>query len=316
MEFRQGTLEGVGLMETPKISVIMLTYNREKLVGRMVECILAQTFRDIEFIIVDNGSTDRSGVIANEYAVKDARIRVIHRERGNIGIGRNTGLDAAKGDYIAFVDDDDTCEPDFLEFLYKLAVENNAEVSMCGATGRNIDEKHVYLSEDALIELFWRKRFNVQFPTKLIHRRLFEHARFSECAKYDDIELMPMMMAKAGRIAYHGLAKYTFYRHDGNNSSWTTRYELLDAQTLKEYLQAYALRTIWLCEVFPDSKWYWKYFQWSFQLCMVEKVPRHKLVDCYAQRDELVKELREHRDEFLSCPWILEFEKKWMGEYV
>ena len=96
------------------ISVIMLTYNRENLVGRAIESILKQTFGDFEFIIVNNGSTDRSGQIADQYAAKDARIRVIHRERGNIGSGRNTGLNAAQGEYIAFIDDDDTCAPDFL----------------------------------------------------------------------------------------------------------------------------------------------------------------------------------------------------------
>ena len=95
------------------ISVIMLTYNRETLVRRAIESILAQTYLNFEYVIVDNGSTDRSGAIADEYATKDARIRVIHRERGNIGAGRNTGLDAAKGEYIAFVDDDDWAEPDF-----------------------------------------------------------------------------------------------------------------------------------------------------------------------------------------------------------
>ena len=73
------------------ISVIMLTYNREALVSRAIESILAQTCRDFEFLIVDNGSTDRSGEIADTYAAQDSRIRVIHRERGNIGAGRNTG---------------------------------------------------------------------------------------------------------------------------------------------------------------------------------------------------------------------------------
>ena len=89
------------------ISIIMLTYNREEFVGRAIESILSQTYRDFEYIIVDNGSTDRSGEIAEQYAKKDSRIRVIHKERGNIGSGRNTGLDAARGDEIAFIDDDD-----------------------------------------------------------------------------------------------------------------------------------------------------------------------------------------------------------------
>lgn len=117
----------------PKISVIMLTYNRQELVGRAIESVLTQTFTDFEYIIVDNGSTDMGGVIADEYALKDGRIKVIHRERGNIGSGRNAGLDAATGEYITFIDDDDFVESDFLDFLYKLAVENNADVSICGA---------------------------------------------------------------------------------------------------------------------------------------------------------------------------------------
>ena len=118
------------------ISVLMLTYNRENLVGRAIESILVQTYKDFEFIIVDNGSTDKSGDIAEEYAKKDSRIKVIHRKRGNIGAGRNTALDAAKGDYVAFIDDDDWAEPDFLEFLRNLIVENNADISICGATDK------------------------------------------------------------------------------------------------------------------------------------------------------------------------------------
>lgn len=123
------------------ISVIMLTYNREKLVSRAIESILDQTEKNFEFIIVDNGSTDSSGKIADDYAKKDKRIKVIHRKKGNIGAGRNTGLDASIGEYVTFIDDDDYAEPDFLEFLYKLSMESNADVSICGATDKVFDEK-------------------------------------------------------------------------------------------------------------------------------------------------------------------------------
>ena len=99
------------------ISVLMLTYNREDMVSRAIKSILVQTCTDFEFIIVDNGSTDRSGQIADDFAKIDSRIKVIHRDKGSIGAGRNTALDATKGDYIAFIDDDDYVEPDFLEFL-------------------------------------------------------------------------------------------------------------------------------------------------------------------------------------------------------
>jgi glycosyltransferase involved in cell wall biosynthesis len=263
-------------MALPVISVIMLTYNREAFISRSIESILAQTYRDFEFIIVDNGSTDRSGDIADEYAAQDLRIRVIHKQRGNIGSGRNAGLDEAKGEYIAFIDDDDWCTSDFLAFLLTLAVENNADISICGSYDKAYDEKHVYEPEEALIELLWRKRFNVQFPTKLIRRKLFDAHRFSEVSKYDDIELMPSIMASTNQIAYHGLCKYTFVRHSGNNSAWTTNHALLNAETLSEYLSIYNSRTKMLTERFPNQASYWQYFNLSFQISMVEKVTRLK----------------------------------------
>ena len=298
------------------ISVIMLTYNREKLVGRAIECILAQTYRDFEFIIVDNGSSDRSGAVADEYAVKDSRICVIHRERGNIGSGRNAGLDAARGEYIAFIDDDDTCTTDFLQFLYDLAAEHNADISICGATDKIFDEKTLMGPEEALETLLWRKRYNVQFPTKLIRRSLFEGNRFLETGKYDDIYLMPKILARANVVAYHGLPKYDFMRHESNNSAWTQNHKLLEAQTLQEYLDVYRERTEWLIGLYPASEPKWRYFEWSFMISMVEKIHRLKLKGCEKQLAYMTEALVANRDAFINSPEILEFEKEWMERYV
>lgn len=298
------------------ISVIMLTYNREDFVSRAIESILAQTYRDFEFIIVDNGSSDRSGVIAEEYAARDERIRVIRRERGNIGAGRNTGLDAAHGDYIAFIDDDDWAEPDFLEFLHDLAVENDADVAICGASDKVFDEKKVMTAEEALIELMWRKKYNMAFPTKLFSRGLADQLRFPEEGEYDDIALMYKLLALAGRVAYHGLPKYTFYRHPGNNSAWTTDHSLLNAATLDEYLYAYRSRTEWLSGRFPNSAAAFQYFEWSFMISMVEKVTRLRIQGCEGQLERMKAELTNNRDAFLQCPEILEFEREWVERYV
>jgi glycosyltransferase involved in cell wall biosynthesis len=290
----------------------MLTYNREKLVSRMIECILRQTFRNFEFIIVDNGSTDESGAIADGYALKDNRVRVIRKERGNIGSGRNAGLDVANGEWIAFIDDDDYCEPDFLEFLLKLAIDNDADIAICGATNKEFDEKLVYSAEDAIIELLQRNRFNVQFPTKLIKRELFDKVRFSEASKYDDIELMPRILANANRVAYHGLPKYTFERHGNNNSAWTTDHSRLDHATLDEYLQVYRERTKWLIERFPGSSAAWRYFEWLFGISMVEKIARFGLTDCSNIANRLKRKLAEHREEFLSYEFTQDFEREWV----
>ena len=298
------------------ISVMMLTYNREALVGRAIESILNQTYRDFEFIIVDNGSADRSGEIADAYAAQDARIRVIHRERGNIGAGRNTALDAAKGEYLTFIDDDDWAEPDFLEFLLHLMQRHGADVAICGAADKVFEEEKVMSAGEALVELMWRKKYNMAFPTKLFRRELVKDLRFPEEGAYDDIALMYRLLAEAEKVAYHGLPKYTFYRHEGNNSAWTTNHQLLNAATLEEYLHAYRTRTEWLSELFPDRAAAWQYFEWSFMISMVEKVTRLGIPECEKQMETMKRELRARREAFLNAPETLDFEREWMEEYV
>ncbi|MDL2214092.1 glycosyltransferase [Clostridia bacterium OttesenSCG-928-O13] len=299
-----------------KISVIMLTYNREKLVGRMIDCIRAQTLTDFEFIIVDNGSTDNSGKIARGYLEKDSRIQVLRREKGNIGSGRNAGLDVARGDFVAFVDDDDYCDEDYLQFLYTLATENGADISICGATWADRDEKYCMGPEEALIMLLQRKNFNVAFPTKLFKREIFDGHRFLDTGAYDDIYLMPKVIAAANRIVYHGLSKYHFDRHENNNSAWTQNHKLINVEILREYLDVYEERTEWLIRQFPGSAAQWRYFNWSFMLSMVEKVTRLELADCYAIKARLVEELVANRQEILTCGYLTDFEEEWMERYI
>lgn len=294
----------------------MLTYNREHLIGRAMESILNQTFQDYEFIVIDNGSTDCSGLIADGYAERDGRIRVIHRTRGNIGSGRNVGLEAANGEYIAFIDDDDWAEPDFLMFLYDLAVNNSADVAICGAADKVFNEKHVMSAEDALIQLMWRKWYNAAFPTKLFSRELAKKIKFSEEDKYDDISQMYKLLAFTNRVAYHGLPKYTFYRHTENNSAWTTNHELLTSETLGEYLRAYGDRTKWLCALFPNNVSAWRYFEWSFMISMIEKINRFAIKGCEKYQILMMNQLQEHRNDFLSAPYILEYEKEWIDQYI
>ena len=298
------------------ISVLMLTYNREEMVTRAIECILAQTYKDYEFIIVDNGSSDSSGQIADDYAKKDSRIKVIHRDKGSIGAGRNTALDAATGEYIAFIDDDDYAEADFLEFLLNLCKENEADVSICGAADKAFDEVRVMTAEEAIIELMWRKKYNMAFPTKMFKRELVDYLRFPEETKYDDIALMYKLLAGAHKVAYHGLPKYTFCRHNNNTSALTTNHTLLDARTLDEYISAYRTRTVWLSERFPDSAAAFQYFEWSFMISMVEKINRLKLKGCERQFRYMMDELKCARESFLNCPEILDFEKEWLKLYV
>ena len=189
-------------------------------------------------------------------------------------------------------------------------------MSICGAAEKVFDEKKVMTAEEAITELMWRKKYNMAFPTKLFRRELMEKLRFPEEGAYDDIALMYKLLAGAKRVAYHGLPKYTFYRHGSNNSAWTTNHKLLTPETLDEYLTAYRTRTEWLSGLFPQSVPAFRYFEWSFMISMVEKITRLGIPGCEGQLAAMKEELQAHSEEFLAAPETLEFEKEWMQQYV
>lgn len=115
----------------PLISIIVPVYQVKEYIGECVESLLAQTYEDLEIILVDDGSTDGSGEICDRYAAGDDRIRVVHQENQGPSAARNAGLDCAGGEYIAFVDSDDVVTPDFIEILYKLSRKYQADIAAC-----------------------------------------------------------------------------------------------------------------------------------------------------------------------------------------
>lgn len=307
------------------ISVIMLTYNREKYIARAIEAILKQTYSDFEFVIVDNGSSDRSGQIADEYARKDTRIKVLHIDKSSIGHGRNIGIANAKGEYIAFIDDDDVAAPDMLEFLNQLVKDNHADIAICGAqkevNGKILphsmwDEYCIWSASDAVMELLKRKRNNAGLPTKLIKRTLFEEIPFKEDCKYEDIWICYKYLANANKVAAYGLPKYCFTRHENNNSSFTQNASQWKAEQMEEYLAAFRERTEYISRKLPVLTELVQYSEWSYMISMCDKIKTYELKDCYNIFAELVQELKTKQQEFLVSPYIQDFEKEWMQEYI
>lgn len=115
----------------PKISIIVPVYNAERYLKPCVNSILAQTFRDFEVLLIDDGSTDLSGSICDGYADADNRVRVLHKPNGGVSQARNDGIMRATGEYLAFSDSDDTVAPDWLETLYQKAEQTNADLVVC-----------------------------------------------------------------------------------------------------------------------------------------------------------------------------------------
>lgn len=113
------------------ISVIVPVYKVEKFLDRCINSIIQQTFTNLEIILVDDGSPDRSGEICDEWKMKDKRIRVIHKENGGLSDARNKGLDVATGDYVAFIDSDDWIDPDMFQLLYDATQKYQADIAEC-----------------------------------------------------------------------------------------------------------------------------------------------------------------------------------------
>ena len=116
----------------PLISVVVPVFRVEKYLERCVRSILSQTWRDIEVILVDDGSDDRCPLICDGFAGSDSRVRVIHKPNGGLSSARNAGIDAAAGEYLMFIDSDDYIEPEMAEKLYDALIESGADMSLCG----------------------------------------------------------------------------------------------------------------------------------------------------------------------------------------
>ena len=115
----------------PKVSIVVPIYNVEKFLCQAVDSILNQSLKDIEIILVDDGSPDNCGKICDKYADKDPRVRVIHQKNGGLGSAYNSGIKAASGEYIGFVEPDDWIEPEMYEVLYNNAKKYNTDATKC-----------------------------------------------------------------------------------------------------------------------------------------------------------------------------------------
>ena len=136
----------------PELSIIVPVYKVEPYLRRCLDSILAQTFRDFELILIDDGSPDNCGAICDEYAAKDSRIIVIHQKNQGVSAARNAGLDIAKGTYLGFVDSDDWIEPEMYETMIATAKEKQVDVVACGI--KHFDTKGNFIFDELLTEFF------------------------------------------------------------------------------------------------------------------------------------------------------------------
>lgn len=207
------------------ISIIIPVYQVEKHLRRCLDSVITQTFSDLEIILVNDGSTDSSGKICDEYAEKDSRIKVIHQSNQGISTVRNSALNIAKGDYIGFVDSDDYIEPAMFENLHQAAIENKADIAICNFHKVNDSNKTLlysnlkewtgsskdYLKKDGI-------RYNYLWH-KLFKKELFETVRFPVGKEWEDLFVMQDIFWLAEKITIIPYVGYNYVVHSRSITS-------------------------------------------------------------------------------------------------
>ena len=209
------------------VSVIVPVYKVEPYLDRCVASILAQTYPNLEVILVDDGSPDNYPALCDAWAQRDARIRVIHKKNGGLSDARNVGLDAASGAYISFVDSDDYIAENFIETLYDLLHEYHTDISAvhwklvyadapevpAPLSSRNVT---LFQGADAIRELFTEDTYACYAWNKLCKRELFDTIRFPVGRVMEDLGIAHKILFDAGQIVYSDEPLYYYYQRDGS----------------------------------------------------------------------------------------------------
>lgn len=208
--------------------MVIPVYNLEKYIETTISSVLNQTYKNIEIILVDDGSTDGSLKVCRELAEKHASIKVISQSNSGVSAARNTGIAASSGEFIGFCDGDDTIDPDMYEFLYNIIVEDNADIAISEvrfvmpdgsvkniATGRH----EVWENPEKFLVDFFSGEVRMSVDTKLFKREICEKIEFPVNYKTNEDKYYCFLAAvNAKRIAGKNEAKYTYYRRKGSSS--------------------------------------------------------------------------------------------------
>ena len=178
-------------MTEPLISIIIPVYNVENYLGRCFQSVQKQTYKNLEIILIDDGSTDASGKLCDQYKLHDQRVKVIHQKNGGLSNARNSGLKIAKGEYITFIDADDFIHESYIERLYSLAEMNGSEIVCCNYTRGDADdfsgvkaekqiEERTYTADEMLRNWHGKyKHLETVIWNKLYKKELFEKIHFN-----------------------------------------------------------------------------------------------------------------------------------------
>ena len=223
----------------PLFTVVVPVYNVEKYLEKCISSIIGQTYSNIEIILVDDGSTDNSSAMCDRYAEEDSRVTVIHQKNTGVSAARNTGIENANGEYIAFIDGDDYISNQMMECLYNRIVSDHSDVAICGY--RCVDdmghELNIATVEDAIVSGAEALRIHYERNThgimaitwnKLYRRRLFEFVRFPEGKRCEDEAVFYRILDLCGKVSILSEHYYYYVQHDDSFMGGTYKAARID----------------------------------------------------------------------------------------
>ena len=237
------------IIQNPLISVIVPVYNAEDYLPACLDSILNQDLREIEIIVVDDGSTDESGRIADRYAAKDSRIRVIHQENAHLSASRNVGMRLVTGEYIAFIDSDDWIETDMFSSMYKVAKREESDVVICSVTVEYTKDNRTYFEKVDQAYTEWDQKDFYSLFEKLSQLHLFNYAcnkiyrtkilrdrmlNFQVEAPFEDIAFNLQVLQSIGTISVLPDTYSHYMRRDVATIISSYRPKFLEAHKRKE----------------------------------------------------------------------------------
>lgn len=228
MQNSSKSVEKVLESSLPLISVIIPVYNVETYLIRCLDSVKSQTYSNLEIILVDDGSTDQSGELCDAEARQDSRIQVIHQPNQGLSAARNAALDIAKGEYITFVDSDDTISTTMIADLYRLCIGNQVKMSICSFFevypdgSKKVDFSKNWSSTgleqvldtvNCLQSMLLEQGFTVSAWGKLYQCELFATVRYPVGALYEDVGTTYQLVLKCPRVAFTASPRYNYYQN-------------------------------------------------------------------------------------------------------
>lgn len=291
-----------------KISIIVPVYRVENYLEKCLNSLLNQTLRDIEIILVDDGSPDNCGKICDEFAQRDSRVRVIHKQNEGLSEARNVGITYAQSQFVGFVDSDDFVAEDMYETLYENLIKFDADVSVCGLYNcyskkmvPQFGGKEFFLMDgkEALKVALEGEKFSVNAVNKLYKKDLFLDVNFPKGKLSEDAFTIPQILAKASKVVFDSSPKY-YYIHRGESIT-TSKFKYQDFNVVEAYKKNLEFVRVNFEDLVKQAEFR---LLWSYTY-VFDKMVLSRDFDDYKSYKEMLDVLRKNTFKMLINPFFL-----------